>query len=416
MKVLVVAYRFLPEVGGYETLVDEISKRLGSHNIDVVVACFTTRSDLPSEERIGNLRVFRHFVRATRLMPVRRIEWRFAGLVDRILRYKSGVGKPLALLTQFFVNNSYVPCLALSSSKWLLRVMSSEQPDVVHVFSPRMAVSLYPVAFLTRVPIVVTFPGTFWMRWSRDRCYDKLCYCLSYDWYLMHEDGTGAAIKAEKMGIKSVSSFFSGVDTTLFDPIHVSGTEIRESLGINEDSVVFGILGRIEPTKGVREVVASFLDWAEVGDNLLVAGEVRDSRYYSEILALVKGHRNERRIKFIGPIEHSRIPEFLAACDVIVLNGQLTNFNLTFAEALMMGKPIIVNANGLGVFREQLKRCPTVLLHDGTVSELKIAFRKIKESGTGPQVSMAEHTLAIDSFTWAGAVGKITAAYEAILS
>ena len=418
LKVLVLAYRFLPEVGGYETLVNEISKRLADWNIDVVVVCFTTRPDLPQNERIGNVRILRLLARPSRLLGIQeKIEPKFARLVDRVLRHRSDVGKPLSLLTQLFVHNdTYVPSLSANLLGRLIGAITTEQPDLVHVFDPRTAVALYPVALLTRSSVVVTFPGTFWTRSLRERSYDKLCYCLNYGWYVMHEDGTGAASKARMMGVNRVSSFFSGVDKALFNPRNVSRRESRGAFGIDENSFVFGVLGRIESIKGVREVVASFLNVAGKGDVLLVAGEISDRRYNDGIIRLIAESQNGRLVRFTGPIEHSRVPVFLAACDVVIFNSRLSNFHLTFAETLMMGRPCVVGLRGMGEAKGSLSGCPTIFFHDGTVPGLDAALRVAKAQGPNEEFSESENSLAGSLFDWEVALREITRSYETVLS
>jgi len=417
LKVLVLAYRFIPELGGYETLINEITKRLADRDIEVVVACFTRRRDLPSQERLGKVHVLRLFVRRSQFYLPRRVEWLFASLVDRVFRHKSDLGKPLSLLTQFFVYSSYVPCSSWRLSTWLTGVISAERPDVLHVFDSRTAVSLYPVAFLTRTPVVVTFPGTAWATSIKARIYDKLCFCLGYGWYVMHEDGSGAARRARMMGMERVSEFFAGVDTDLFDPRKVSRAKSRASFGISDSTFVFGILGRIEDDKGVREVILSFLNSAKQTDILLVVGEIGEKRrYYDDLVRLVEGNPNGGLVKFIGPIERLQVPAFLAACDAILLNGRRTNFNLTFAETLMMGRPMIVRADGLDVFKDKIGRCPTVLLHNGAISEISRAMETIREREIRTEFSETELALAREMFTWDAVVAKVIAAYDNVLS
>jgi glycosyltransferase involved in cell wall biosynthesis len=413
-KILFVSYRFHPEVGGTETLIDEITKRLANQGFDVVVACFTTRSGLPSEELAERVRIVRHFVRPKTpswSAAFQKVEWRFAGAIDKLITRKSAIGKVLGLLSQLFVLSHYVPCLSMSSSMWLLRVVMRERPGIVHVFDSKLACVIYPVAYLARLPVVVTFPGTAWVGSSRARCYDKLCYSLDYSWYLMHEDGTGAATIAGKVGVTRVSSFFSGVDPLLFDPWTVSRIESRRRFGISQDSFVFGILGRVERIKGVYEIVLSFLDTAEEKDVLLVGGPMDDERYYGEITRLTAGSKNGNLVKFVGPVERAKVPNFLAASDVMLSDRQF--LNLAFAESLMMGRPVVANARGIGVLKKKLEFCSTVLLYDEARLELPNALRRAKGSWrNASDFSRCEAELAREVFSWDAVMNKVLIAYR----
>jgi glycosyltransferase involved in cell wall biosynthesis len=414
-KILVFAYRFFPEVGGYETLVREICKGLTSQNLDIVVACLTTRSDLPLEEHIDNFRVLRHRVtrsRAPRMSLARALYFKF---IDRVIYCNAGFAKPISLLAQFLVmNDPYVPGLSADLSKWFLRVTLIEQPDIIHVFDARTAVILYPVATLTGVPVVVTFPGSFWARNRTERCYEKLCLSMGYGWYVMHEDGTGASSKARMMGVSHVSSFYSGVDASIFNPSRVSRIESRLELGLKEASFVIGMPGRIHERKGTREVIMSFLDSAKENSVLIIAGEIGNGNYYDGLVKLIRERGASAKVKFMGQIEHSRMPKFLAACDVIILNDLLSNFHLTFAETLMMGRPCIVRSAGMDQVKDKLGLCSTVILHDGTASALRAAIEKMRIPVSETDFVVEENALAREIFSWDAVVKEIDAAYRLV--
>ena len=77
---------------------------------------------------------------------------------------------------------------------------------------------------------------------------------------------------------------------------------------------------------------------------------------------------------------------------------------------------MIVRADGLDVFKDKIGRCPTVLLHNGAISEISRAMETIREREIRTEFSETELALAREMFTWDAVVAKVIAAYDNVLS
>lgn len=405
MRALLLTPTFFPEIGGQETLVYQVAQELVRKDGGVLVVTFTERRDLPLEEQLGNIRVRRILVQPSRipnLLP-RRL---FLRLVDRVIYRTTRLGRVFALLSELMVNGGEnLNCHSVMVLKSVMRAILMEQPDVVHIFDPRVGVAIYPITLFVRTPVIVTYPGSFWRRNSTTRCFEKLCYCVSYDHYAMHEDGTRAEGIARHMGVVEVSSFFSTVDAGVFDPTTVSRSASRASLGLVASDFVVGAPGRIKNVKGTREIVEGFVKSARKDDVLLLAGEVGDPAYYKSIQEMTDGSAKRPRVRFLGSLEHSRMARFMAACDAIVLNGELSNLNMTFAEALMMGRPCVVRNLGLDRISRELGQCQNVLLTDGSPEGIGLSLDTIRDRTAPEDFYFDETHLARRLFT-SESVGK----------
>ena len=105
------------------------------------------------------------------------------------------------------------------------------------------------------------------------------------------------------------------------------------------------------------------------------------------------------------------MPLFLSACDIIIMNDSLTNFNLTFAETLMMGRPCMVRDAGIGVIPSKIKDCSNLLIHDGTELGIKRALDEARNANEEIEFSMVEHLLAKEYFS-ESAIRKISMVYQ----
>lgn len=113
---------------------------------------------------------------------------------------------------------------------------------------------------------------------------------------------------------------------------------VRTELGIDQESFVFGFVGRITRDKGSQELIKAFLKLAGNDDlALLMVGEVeQDHKLPDEIIEVIKDHP---RIYAVGYQDHPQ--DYIAAMDVMVLPSYREGFGVVTIEAQAMGVPVI---------------------------------------------------------------------------
>ncbi|WP_214321161.1 glycosyltransferase [Nonomuraea sediminis] len=120
-----------------------------------------------------------------------------------------------------------------------------------------------------------------------------------------------------------------------FDP--VARKETRAELGIPQDAVVVGGVGRLARGKRFDVLVEAVAGLPEVV--LLLAG---DGPARADLAALAREAGAGRRVVFAG--ESSRIPALLSAMDVFAAPSQEETFGLAVLEALAAGLPAVYAA------------------------------------------------------------------------
>ncbi|MDI6640095.1 MAG: glycosyltransferase family 4 protein, partial [Methanocellales archaeon] len=116
-----------------------------------------------------------------------------------------------------------------------------------------------------------------------------------------------SSISREKIEITT-----AGVDLRRFDLKRLDGTKIRRKYGIqNNDVIVY--VGSLEPWHGIGDLISAM---SYLGDNvrLLVVGGKKDVLTILEQLASEKGVSD--RVIFVGSVDHSEVPNYIAAADV----------------------------------------------------------------------------------------------------
>jgi glycosyltransferase involved in cell wall biosynthesis len=137
-----------------------------------------------------------------------------------------------------------------------------------------------------------------------------------------------------------------GVDPTMFNP-EIDSLMIRKRYCL-DDSPTIIFHGDVKPIDGVDVLVKAFalvLKHLPNAKLFIVGG---GTKYFSEVIQLVKTLGVEHSVIFTGWIPHQSVPEYIALADVgaMPLRSTLeTNCYLSFKlfEYWAMGKPVVVS-------------------------------------------------------------------------
>jgi glycosyltransferase involved in cell wall biosynthesis len=118
---------------------------------------------------------------------------------------------------------------------------------------------------------------------------------------------------------------------------------VRRAQGIPADAFVYGMVGRLDPSKGHMDAIAAFdrVAAADHGVWLVIAGT---GRHESRIRSAARRAVAANRIAFLG--QRSDVPDILAAMDAFVHPATADPCPLAVLEAMAAGLPIIAYADG----------------------------------------------------------------------
>jgi len=156
-------------------------------------------------------------------------------------------------------------------------------------------------------------------------------------------DGYTMAKQLPKALQARISVIHNGIDTNVFRP-GLDGAGVREELGIPENHLVIGHVGRVTPWKGQHYLIQAF---AQIADehpdvSLLLAGApVFDNDAYQRRLLTLAGQRGlENRIKFAG--YRRDLPNVLAAIDIFAFTSiEKDTSPLALLSAMSCELPIV---------------------------------------------------------------------------
>jgi glycosyltransferase involved in cell wall biosynthesis len=166
------------------------------------------------------------------------------------------------------------------------------------------------------------------------------------------------------------------VDTERFHP-GPPDPEIRTRLGRDAAMPIIGIVGRIDPEKGVDVVVramsllgatAAHCQLAVIGGPGLDAGE------YEQRVRSEAGRLLGDRVRFTGPL--SDVPGALRSLDVVVNASAAEPFGLSILEAQASGVAVIGTAAG-GIPEFVTDKETGLLVPPGDAPALAVALRRL---------------------------------------
>lgn len=120
-----------------------------------------------------------------------------------------------------------------------------------------------------------------------------------------------------------------------------SRAEIRQSLGIEPDAVVCGVVGKLVPWKRQRDLIAAVRTLPASGrlTVALIVGSGRDE----EPLRVMANSMPQGLIRFAGFVQPAQLPDYYSAFDVYVQPSSTEAYSIAVSEAVYMALPVIVS-------------------------------------------------------------------------
>ncbi|OFZ73656.1 MAG: hypothetical protein A3K03_07680, partial [Bdellovibrionales bacterium RIFOXYD1_FULL_44_7] len=143
-----------------------------------------------------------------------------------------------------------------------------------------------------------------------------------------------------------------GLDFDRFDSSKVNPSMQRARWNVDKNTVVIGLVGRIDPAKGQSTFIkaaAGLMKTRRVGEKIkfVMVGEEtlgRASQHLEELKRIVVQFHLEDLFIFDGYKEN--IPEVMKAFDIFVMPSRQEAFGLVAIEAMSMECPVIISSGG----------------------------------------------------------------------
>lgn len=129
----------------------------------------------------------------------------------------------------------------------------------------------------------------------------------------------------QKIGCQRVANIPIGSNIAPYKPNHIEINDVRDSLGLQQDSVLLGYFGFLNETKGADTLLRALalLDdrhyVAFIGGQLGASDAANNSGFLHELRQLIQKLGVEDRVHWTGYLKDSRVSTFLQAADMMVM-------------------------------------------------------------------------------------------------
>jgi phosphatidyl-myo-inositol alpha-mannosyltransferase len=283
------------------------------------------------------------------------------------------------------------------------RAMAAFRPSIVHVHEPLTPSTSMWATLRARAPVVATFHAYA----ERSRLYDLSAHFLVPVWrrlaVRLAVSEAARSFVQDRFG-GEVRIVPNGVDFAMFRDARPA----RELPGGRR--VVW--VGRLDRQKGFPTVVDAFsLVAPETEDlHLVVVGDGRDRHAVERLASDLR-----RRVHMAGPVEHARLPSYLAGADAFITTptGQ-ESFGLVLVEAMAAGVPVV--ATDIPGYREILRdENEGFLVPPGDAEAAAKALRRILDDPALADRLVAAGRARAEGYSWDVLGARLEDVYEEVL-
>ncbi len=230
----------------------------------------------------------------------------------------------------------------------LWKIFRQYRPHIVHTRNWG-GLEAVPAARLAGVPVVIHSEHGYEVSSllgipRRQRVFRWMAYAMADKVFAVTRELREYHARQAWVRPDSIEVIPNGVDTQRFRPCTVARGDIRRRLGLAEDRLVIGSVGRMVPIKDYTTLLMAAQQLIGRGINLhvLLVGNGPELESLDRRVRESEGLRN--RVSFLGASE--QVPELLNAMDIFVLPSLGEGMSNTLLEAMACGLPLVATRVG----------------------------------------------------------------------
>jgi glycosyltransferase involved in cell wall biosynthesis len=232
----------------------------------------------------------------------------------------------------------------------LRRALRQSNPDIVQgwLYHGNVAATVSTLFWDNAPPVLWNIRGSLATGKRFTNLLVWLSAKISFLPYKIINNSTASALEHEqRLGFRTERRVVlpNGFDTEMFRPSANSRRTVRQSLGISDDAIVIGLLGRYHPIKDHENFLAAAGVVRDRHPNVhfVLAGEGVDETN-AALRELVLRHGLHERAQLLGL--RSDVAELMCSLDLLVCSSWGEGFPNVVGEAMSCGVPCVVTDVG----------------------------------------------------------------------
>ena len=399
-KVLIFSLNYYPSyIGGAEVAIKEITDRIGPEEIEFHMVTLRFDSELPKEERIGN--VYVHRIGPARPHPgiadLKRFPlhfnkywyqigaWLAAERLHRTYRFDG----TWAMMAHSCAIPAGLFKLFHPRTRYLLTLQEGDPPEHIE----RMMRPVWPLFVRGFTSADALQPISTFLR----------------DWGLRMGFTGAARVIPNAVDIERFTRTYADEEVRVME----------ERLGKREGEVFLVTTSRLVHKNGIDDVIRSLPQMPEAV-TVLVYGIGPDEEM---LRALAKSQGVVERVRFMGQIGHEEMPLMLRACDIFTRPSRSEGMGNSFIEAMAAGLPVIATQEGgIADFLFDAVRNPDCeptgwAVRANTPEDIAAAVKNILENPElVERVRKTALTMVTERYDWKGIAVDMRALFQELFS
>jgi glycosyltransferase involved in cell wall biosynthesis len=350
----------------------DVVRRLDPARYESLVCCIQAKGELAAELEKSGVRVL-----CLDRMQSKRFDWRAVGDLTRLLR--------------------------------------AERIALVH--SHLYHANLYGriAALLARVPAVATVHNVYARSKLHRRLLNRLLAHASARVIAVSEEIRSDLIAQDRIDRRKVVVIHNGIDVRRVES-KLTREQARVRLGIGENELAFGCVGRLEQQKGHRfllEACAALKKDADLGPRLRLL-LVGDGRLRGDLETQAKALGLASSVSFLGTRQD--VPDILRALDVYAMPSLWEGLSIAMLEAMAAALPMVISdvsgaAQALGDNEHGIRVPP------GDAAALADALRSLaREPGRRRALAMSARQRVQERFSIDAMMSQLASIYDDALA
>jgi L-malate glycosyltransferase len=297
----------------------------------------------------------------------------------------------------------------------LIKIFNDNQIEIIHANGSRSCFYAGLSGRLSGIPVIWHVRETIRDYFLYDMLlgsFSKNIICVSKSVEIKRFGRFGHFIK------KKIVVVYNGVDTSKLVMNKEARDNLRRKLNLNNDQILFGLIGNIIPLKGQDFFLLSFAKAKKkVGDisaNVLIIGHSLDIPYKTRLNKLIMDNELQDNVVFEKFSEN--IIDLYSAIDVFVLSSQREGFSRSLIESMSFGLPIL--ASNLSEIEEAVEQNKNaILINYNNTDKMASAIIKIfKEKSIRDEMGKKNRQRVVEFFDLKVHANIIERLYSHILS
>lgn len=238
----------------------------------------------------------------------------------------------------------------LRAFRELVRLLRTEQPDVLHTHNPKPGVLGRIAGRIARVPVVVnTQHGLYAQPTDRLRrrlpvyTAERLAACCSHAELVQNPEDADTLVRTLKVPARRVRVLGNGIDLARFDGSRAARARVRAEWGVADGVVVAGVVGRLVLEKGLHELFAAAHQLhasaaPAASARMVVVGPNEPDKPDGASAAMLAAAESDG-VVLVGA--RADMPDCYAAMDLFVTATHREGFPRAAMEASASGLPVV---------------------------------------------------------------------------